>query len=102
MGNLLSMSKLNIGEYGALRWKNKDGELHRDNGPAIIRSNGTQQWFKNDKRHREGGPAEINVNGDKLWYINGHLHREDGPALIRSNGDKFWYRDGVLIWPKVL
>jgi hypothetical protein len=56
--------------------------------------NGGKSWWLNGNLHREDGPAIENSNGDKSWYLNGKLHREDGPAVERSNGGKLWYLDG--------
>ena len=44
--------------------------------------------------HREDGPAIEYANGNKIWYINGELHREDGPAVEYARGDKEWYIEG--------
>ena len=40
--------------------------------------------------HREDGPAVIASNGNK-WYINNELHRIDGPAEEFSSGYKSYY-----------
>ncbi len=40
--------------------------------------------------HCEDGPAVIFPNGHKAWLINGEFHREDGPAIIYSDCDKEW------------
>ena len=69
-------------------------QLHREDGPAIERPNGTKYWYLNGKRHREDGPAIEYQDGDKIWYLNGKVHREDGPALEWSDGTKFWYLNG--------
>jgi hypothetical protein len=69
----------------------KNGDRHRENGPAVILKSGFKSWWINGKRHREDGPAVIHQNGDKSWWINGKRHREDGPAVIHQNGDKSWY-----------
>jgi hypothetical protein len=47
--------------------------LHRENDlPAIIRWNGTQEWYKNGKLHRDGDlPAIIGANRFQAWYKNG-------------------------------
>jgi len=58
-------------------------------------TNGIQEWYKNGQRHREDGPAIINPNGTQYWYLNGKLHRDDGPAIIYPNGDQSWYKDGA-------
>ena len=48
-----------------------DGELHREDGPALIYPDGAQHWYLNGKRHREDGPAAIYPNGTQYWYRNG-------------------------------
>lgn len=58
-------------DNGDVRWKNEDGLLHREDGPAFS-----------------------TLNGYKSWHINGKLHREDGPAIEYSDGCKNWYLNG--------
>lgn len=76
-------------------YKNKDKKfvLHRDNNkPAIERSNGDKEWYKDGRLHREDGPAKECSNGYKEWRISGRKHRENGPAIEHINGDKeYWY-----------
>jgi len=67
--------------------------LHRDNGPAVENPDGTLEWFKKNVRHREDGPAIEYSNGDKYWWIKNGQHREDGPAVIRTDGTKGWWLD---------
>ena len=43
-------------EDGTIEWR-LDGELHRENGPAVEKPNGTRVWFREGKQHREDGPA---------------------------------------------
>jgi hypothetical protein len=69
--------------------------LHRENGPAVIHSDGSKFWYLNNKRHREDGPAVESGNGDRFWYKNGLIHREYGPALKYANGNKYWYLNGI-------
>ena len=57
-------------EHGEI-WKNENGQLHREDGPAVICPDGTQKWYINDKLHREDGPAIIYPSGRQYWYING-------------------------------
>lgn len=71
--------------------RNKEGLLHRLDGPAIELADSSKQWWFNGKRHRIDGPAIERANGNKLWYLNGKLHREDGPAIEFANGYKEWY-----------
>ena len=75
-------------------WR-KDGKLHREDGPAVIYTDGAQVWYKDGKRHREGGPAVIDTNGDQVWYVNDRFHREDGPAVIKADGSTNWCIDDV-------
>jgi hypothetical protein len=74
----------------------KEGEFHREDGPAIEHDNGNKEWFINGKYHREDGPACEWADGYKSWYQNGKRHRLDGPAMEWSNGRKEWYQNGVL------
>jgi len=72
-------SKLIIDDYGIKRWELPNGDLHREDGPAIQRQNTNYcKWF--DRYN--------------AWYINGKLHREDGPAVEWSNGSKSWWLYG--------
>lgn len=51
------------------------------------------KWYLNGELHREDGPAVTTVEGD-CWYMrNGLIHREDGPAHL-----SFWHRLLVLEW----
>ena len=61
-------------------------------------NDGEKQWYKNGERHREDGPAVERADGSKVWYKNGSLHREDGPAVERSikdGRDPSYYLDGL-------
>lgn len=78
----------------------KNGQYHREDGPAIERADGTKEWYLNGKPHREDGPAVEYANGTKLWYLNGKHHREDGPAIERVDGTKAWYLNDKLIKTK--
>jgi hypothetical protein len=39
------------------KWWRRDGQLHRENGPAIEYANGDTAWYQYGKLHREDGPA---------------------------------------------
>lgn len=69
----------------------QNGELHREDGPAIEHFDGTKVWCRNGFLHREDGPAIECTSGYKAWYQNGERHREDGPAITYSDGDKSWF-----------
>lgn len=52
----------------------KDGCFHRDEdeGPAVIFSDGTQEYWIYGMLHRRKGPAIIYTCGRKLWYLYSH------------------------------
>ena len=49
-----------------------EGNLHREDGPAVVYTNGHSAWYRNGKLHRKDGPA-IEFNGHNEWYRNGHF-----------------------------
>lgn len=71
------------------------GRLHREDGPAVEKIKGGEEWWFNGKLHREGGPAVTSNNGYKAWHIDGQLHREDGPAVEYAGSEK-WFKNGKL------
>ena len=87
---------LTIDENGDKYWRNKEGELHRIDGPAAEYSDGRKEWHKNGKLHRIDGPAIECSDGRKEWYQMGKRHRIDGPAAEYSDGDKFWCQNGKI------
>ena len=48
---------------------NSNGKLHRDDGPALINSDGDKEWYYHGKRHRENGPALIHPDGTQRWFL---------------------------------
>jgi hypothetical protein len=57
-------------------YRNEQGYLHREDGPAIEFANGTKAWYLNGERHREDGPACEWKSGHKEWYLNGEAYSE--------------------------
>jgi hypothetical protein len=74
------------------------GEFHRVGGPAIVCADGMQFWYQHGNFHRDDGPAAIYPDGERRWYQHGKLHRDDGPALIYSGGSQRWYRNGKFLY----
>ena len=60
-------------------------------------SNGGRAWQVNGQLHREDGPAVEYADGYRAWYFNGQRHRTDGPAIILSNGTCAWYINGQRV-----
>jgi len=90
----MNKSKCEIDNEGTKWWYLHD-KLHREDGPAIEKSDGTNYWYKNGKRHRLEGPAIEWAKGNKSWWLNDELHREDGLAIESADGTKFWYLHGT-------
>lgn len=40
--------KVTIDDQGTIRWYNEQGQLHREDGPAIEFVDGSKAWFLND------------------------------------------------------
>jgi hypothetical protein len=76
-----------------MEYRNKIGQLHREDGPAIIRDDGYKSWWINGKLHRTDGPAIEWPNGTKCWYQNDCLHRDNGFAVeyLGGHGEFFKY-----------
>ena len=73
------------------------GRLHRLDGPAVEKANGTKEWWVNGIRHREDGPAIEYDDGIKHWWVNGKQHRIDGPAAEFTDGSKEWWVEGKYL-----
>jgi hypothetical protein len=91
-----SASTQSFAPGGGLQWRNKAGQLHRQDGPALISTDGTKEWYRQGQRHRADGPAVEYPSGGKDWYRNGLLHRDDGPASEQADGAKSWWLNGKL------
>ncbi len=71
--------------------------------PAVIWSDGTQEWYWHGELHRESKydlPSIIYISGTLMWYCHGERHRDTKdkcgrtlPAVVWSDGLKeWWYR----------
>lgn len=67
-------------ELGTTVWRDRAGERHRIDGPAVEHADGSEEWYQRGVLHRVGGPAVYAAEGFTAWYQHGQLHREDGPA----------------------
>jgi hypothetical protein len=84
---------VNVDRSGTKHWYLND-KRHREDGPAVERSDGGKEWWIDGKLHREDGPAIEWADGNKEWYLDGKLHREDGPAVEWADGHKVWWVNG--------
>ncbi len=82
---------------GDLLWRRRaDDARHREDGPAVMRPDGTHEWWQDGALHRDDGPALVFADGITVWYRRGLIHRDDGPAFEDGNGTRQWYRDDRL------
>ena len=56
---------------GSEYWPEKGRVIHREDGPAVTRSDGRKRWVSHGKKHREDGPAVIYGDGEKEWWWEG-------------------------------
>lgn len=77
-----------------------NGELHLDNGPAVVYYSGVilHEYYLHGRRHNERGPAVLRRSGTQEWWFCDMLHRADGPAIVRTNPtrntetvEEFWF-----------
>lgn len=56
--------------------------------PAIIKANGTKEWYYNNYRHRDGDqPAIIKADGTRKWCQKGFYYRDGNkPTIIFPDG----------------
>jgi hypothetical protein len=85
------MDNPDIDSDGDKWWYDSDGEFHRTDGPAVVRTNGYKAWFQHGVRHRTAGPAVEYADGAKEWWQHGNYHRDDGPAVENTNGHQRWW-----------
>ena len=57
-----------VDQHGTRKYYNSAGQLHREDGPAVIYACGTMWWMKNGRLHRDDGPAVVLSSGRTLWY----------------------------------
>ena len=86
-------------EKGSLERRPRADEFNfGDNDAGILRLKPTVRHLNNqDELHREDGPAIVRPDGSEEWYRNGMRHRDDGPAIIHPDGKEEWYRNGKAI-----
>ena len=96
--NNLHMNDL-LSFHNCLRLLNKykNQTFHLKHQVTVTLSHVAIYIYKNGELHRDDGPAIINKNGDLLWYQNGQYHRDDGPAIMKENGCTIWCQNGGIM-----
>lgn len=67
------------------KWYDHD-KLNRIGGPAVITPEG-EFYFSNNMPHRQDGPAVKLTNGTERWFTHGELNRIGGPAITIYSDD---------------
>ena len=80
---------------GSIRYLNAEGQSHRLGGPALLRADGAELWYRNNLMHRFGAPAVVYPNREKQWRLNGKLHCINGPAIEYVKGGSGWFIYGI-------
>lgn len=98
VGGPVAASKLYIwSDEIAEAWVAEGSErLHRADGPAVTRHDGTREWWSNARRHRDDGPAVVSSRVWE-WHVAGRLHREGGPARLSVKDTRLlaeWHDQG--------
>lgn len=76
---------------GDIYYTNHEGFLHRLDGPALEKADGTKMWFVNGLQHRLDGPSTQDPDGLNLWYIEDEevgpygFTDEDKWLLLKAN-----------------
>ena len=79
-----------VNRFGNKIWRNRRGQLHRTDGPAVIYADGSQFWYRDGQYHRTDGPARIYANESYYWYINDQNI---------TNEVKAWMETQDVTWP---
>ena len=69
----MNKSKMEIDSDGDKTWRNSQGQLHNEEGPAVIYNDGTKAWLINGKLHRENGQALISTIASLQFRVNGKI-----------------------------
>ena len=76
LAELLTLT-MSVDGWGAIRYHNHLGQLHRVLGPAFISADGHKYWYQMGLRHRTDGPAVEWPGGIRVWFINNEEFTEE-------------------------
>ena len=82
--------RIDVDQCGTVYYLNKDGLLHREDGPALITAHGTLKWAINGKLHREDGPAITWPGGVRgSWFLHGkECSQSEHARLVNAQQEK--------------
>lgn len=80
----------------------QDEESREFTARETVRADGTREWRLGGELHRDDGPAVIKENGDSEWWTHGRQGREDTtqPSVIyySSGQDDLFDGESVADW----
>jgi hypothetical protein len=60
---------------------------------------GSRIWLLDGRLfHRVDGPAVVRPDGSTEWWRHGWLHRDDGPAIVGPGDRREWWVHGRPVW----
>ncbi len=89
---MINYVKKEIDEHQNIYYRNKKGQFHRIDGPAIIWSNGDKIWCINGLFHRTDGPAQEYEDGSRYWWINDINYEEEDFLYLTEHKEKYDYK----------
>ena len=73
------MAKRRYYRSGIVRWYDDERYTHREDGPAVVWSDGRQFWWRHGRSHFAHGPADLWPSGTLRWLEDGRYLREREP-----------------------
>ena len=86
--NLGKLPKLQNGKHqvsGKVTIYIRDGQKHRNPGPAEVHRDGYKAWFWQGQRHRKNGPAVVYVDGTEEYWEHGKFIKRVPDKKIKKN-----------------
>lgn len=99
------MAKVVINKHGTKLYYDDNGDIHRDDGAAVICVNGDRQYWTHGCYANSYvlDIPDMLISGEARWFgSNELLTSVNRPASDSPNGRKRWENEGVVIWPTVI
>ena len=71
----------------------KDGTLDNPNGVAVVKSDGTREWYKKGMLHNSHGPAIFQPNGKVKYYYLGERYKTAAELDETVKKAKDWFEN---------
>ncbi len=71
-----------VSKTGLIKYLDFNGQLHREDGPAMTFNNGAEFYYVHGKQHRTDGPSTIWHDGEVEYWVNDVYYTESEFKLI--------------------